>query len=198
MRPYVGFNPTTPQNAAGCRTEPPVSEPRATGTMRAATATAEPPDEPPGTRAGSHGLRAGPNAECSVEEPIANSSRFVLPTMLHPPRRSRATAVASNGERNLPRIREAHVVGMSVVTMLSFTATGIPSPASRATCRNAFNFGFKRSIAASDAATSSVSLAASRASCHGRFRRSVTDHLRDDEVAVVAERRRVRGDGIAV
>jgi len=33
------------------------------------------------TRVGSHGLRAGPNALCSVEEPIANSSRFVLPTI---------------------------------------------------------------------------------------------------------------------
>src|SRR5947208_5921254 len=95
--------------------------------MRAATATADPPDEPPGTRDGSHGLRAEPNAECSVDEPIANSSRFVLPTMLQPPPRSRATAVASNGERKLPRIRDAQVVGMSVVTMLSFTAIGIPS-----------------------------------------------------------------------
>ena len=28
-RPYVGFNPTTPQNAAGWRMEPPVSVPRA-------------------------------------------------------------------------------------------------------------------------------------------------------------------------
>src|SRR4051812_20698012 len=198
MRPYVGLSPTTPQSAAGWRTEPPVSEPRAAGTMRAATATAEPPDEPPGTRVGSHGLRAGPNAECSVDEPIANSSRFVLPTTLHPPARSRATAVASKGDRNLLRIRDAHVVGMSVVTMLSFTATGIPSPASRATCRNALSFGLRRSIAASDAATSSVSLAASRASCHGRCRRSVTDHLRDDEVAVVAERRPVRRNGIAI
>src|SRR3954453_21904777 len=166
--------------------------------MPAATATAEPPDDPPGTRDGSHGLRAGPNAECSVDEPIANSSRFVLPTMLQPPARKRATAVASKGERKLPRIRDAHVVGMPVVTMLSFTAIGIPPPASRATCRNALSFGLRRSIAASDAATSSFSLAASRASCHGRCRRSVTDHLRHDEVAVIAERRRVRGDRIAI
>src|SRR5947209_1712579 len=155
--------------------------------MRAATATAEPPDEPPGTRDGSHGLRAGPNAECSVEEPIANSSRFVLPMMLQLFARSRATAVASNGERKSPRIRDAQVVGMSVVTMLSFTATGIPSPGSRATCRNAFSFGLRRSMAASDAAANSLPLAAARASCHGRFKTSITDHLRHDEMSVVAE-----------
>src|SRR5262245_50885088 len=71
-RPYVGFTPTTPQSAAGCRTEPPVSDPRAAGTMRAATAAAEPPDEPPGTRVRSHGFFAAPNAECSQDEPIAN------------------------------------------------------------------------------------------------------------------------------
>src|SRR5437764_3766395 len=82
-RPYVGLSPTTPQSAAGWRTDPPVSDPSAAGTMRAATATAEPPDDPPGTRVVSHGLHAGPNAECSVDDPIANSSKFVLPTMLH-------------------------------------------------------------------------------------------------------------------
>ena len=47
--------------------------------MPCATAAAEPPLEPPGTRSGATGLRTGPNAEFSVEEPIANSSQFVLP-----------------------------------------------------------------------------------------------------------------------
>ena len=46
--------------AAGWRTEPPVSVPVAAGTSRAATEAAEPPEEPPGTRRVSHGLRAGP------------------------------------------------------------------------------------------------------------------------------------------
>src|SRR5947199_8557458 len=109
----------TPQNAAGWRTEPPVSEPSAAGTMRAATAAAEPPEEPPATRSRSHGLRVGPKAECSVEEPIANSSRLVLPTTDAPHARRRTTAVASNGDTKLARMRDAHVVGMPVVTMLS-------------------------------------------------------------------------------
>src|SRR5438552_10825488 len=79
IRPYVGFSPTTPHSEAGCRTEPPVSVPRAHTASPAATAAAEPPDEPPGTRERSHGLNTGPKAEFSLEEPMANSSQFVLP-----------------------------------------------------------------------------------------------------------------------
>src|SRR5436190_15909508 len=67
-RPYVGLTPTTPQNAAGCRTEPPVSEPSAMRTTPAATQPADPPDDPPGTRSGATGLRATPYALFSVDE----------------------------------------------------------------------------------------------------------------------------------
>ena len=49
-----------PQNAAGWRIEPPVSVPIAQGARPPATAAAEPPDDPPGTRSRSHGLRTGP------------------------------------------------------------------------------------------------------------------------------------------
>ena len=49
--------PVMPQKLAGWRIEPPVSVPVAAGSRRAATAAAEPPDEPPGTRLSSHGLR---------------------------------------------------------------------------------------------------------------------------------------------
>src|ERR1700693_4599470 len=49
QRPYVGFSPTMPQNAAGWRIEPPVSVPVAPTQSFAATAAADPPDEPPGT-----------------------------------------------------------------------------------------------------------------------------------------------------
>src|SRR3954451_19917174 len=78
-RPYVGVTPTPPQKDAGWRMEPPVSEPRAATEVPCATEAAEPPLEPPGTRSGSTGLRTGPYAEFSLEEPIANSSQFVLP-----------------------------------------------------------------------------------------------------------------------
>ena len=49
-----------PVSAAGWRIEPPVSVPSASGTPRAATVAAEPPEEPPGTRSKSHGLWVGP------------------------------------------------------------------------------------------------------------------------------------------
>src|ERR1700733_11251420 len=46
-RPTEGRKPTTLQNAAGLRRDPPVSEPEATGTIPQASATAAPPDDPP-------------------------------------------------------------------------------------------------------------------------------------------------------
>ncbi len=49
-----------PQSAAGCLMEPPVSEPSAQGASPPATAAAEPPEEPPGTRVGSQGFLVGP------------------------------------------------------------------------------------------------------------------------------------------
>src|SRR6185436_20566291 len=97
MRPYVGFTPTTPHNDAGCLTEPPVSDPSAIGTMPAATAVADPPDDPPETRVVSHGLRTGPNAEFSFDEPIANSSQLVLPITTAPAFVRRSTTVALYG-----------------------------------------------------------------------------------------------------
>src|SRR5947199_8344618 len=87
-RPYVGLTPTTPQNAAGCRTEPPVSEPSAMSTIPAATAAADPPLDPPGTRVGSIGFRAGPNALFSLDEPIANSSMLDLAMITAPASRN--------------------------------------------------------------------------------------------------------------
>ena len=48
IAPNVGLKPTMPQKAAGRRTEPPVWVPMASGTMPAATAAAEPDEEPPG------------------------------------------------------------------------------------------------------------------------------------------------------
>jgi hypothetical protein len=59
-RPYVGFAPTTPQKAAGRMTEPFVCDPIAAGTIPAATAAADPIDDPPGVREGSCGFRVGP------------------------------------------------------------------------------------------------------------------------------------------
>src|SRR2546429_1147059 len=116
-----------PQYAAGRRIEPPVSVPSAPRHCAAATATAEPPDDPPGTRSASQGLRVGPNAEFSVDEPMANSSRLVLPTTTAPASASRDTIVASYGGRQFSRMRDEHVVGTPLVHMLSLRATATPA-----------------------------------------------------------------------
>src|SRR6478735_3321988 len=129
--------PTVAVTCAGCRMDPPVSEPRARGASQAATAAAEPPPDPPGMRERSQGLRVGPYAECSVDEPIANSSMFVLPSGTRPAARERATTVASYGDMYPSRIFDPLVDGMSVVTSTSLIARGTPargpsdSPAAR-------------------------------------------------------------------
>ena len=48
------------------------------------TTAAEPPELPPGTCSGFQGFFVGPKAEFSVEEPIANSSKFVFPVNITP------------------------------------------------------------------------------------------------------------------
>ncbi len=93
--------PAMPQNAAGWRMEPPVSVAVAPIAMRAATAAALPPEEPPGTRrfSGSfarlHGFSTGPKAEVVLDEPMANSSRLSLPRNTAPSRSRLAVTVLS-------------------------------------------------------------------------------------------------------
>src|SRR3954453_5008992 len=104
--------------------DPPGSVPMAIGASNAGTGAADPPPEPPGIRSRSHGLWVGPYAECSVEEPIANSSMFVLPSGRGPAARGRATTVASYGDMYPSRMRDPLVEGMSVVTSTSLIASG--------------------------------------------------------------------------
>ncbi len=115
--------------------EPPVSEPRAHGASPAVTAAAEPPPDPPGTRVGSHGFREGPKAEFSVEEPIANSSVFVLPRSWRSASLQRAATVESKTGTYPARIFEPAVVSTPFVEMTSFSAIGTPSPSVSSTVR---------------------------------------------------------------
>src|SRR5580700_2874183 len=124
MRPYVGLKPMRLQNAPGSRMDPPVSLPKPMAASRAATAAADPPLEPPGTRERSYGLRVTPSAEFSHELPIANSSRFVFPIGMQPASSIRATAVAVYGAIQCSRILLPHVVRVAVRHMLSLTASG--------------------------------------------------------------------------
>src|SRR5215472_5159909 len=113
--------------------EPPVSEPSASGVIAAATATADPPLEPPGIRSSAHGFLTGPNAEFSLDEPIANSSQLVFPTMTAPAAFNRSTTVASYGGTNVSRMRDDAVVLTPRVQMLSLSAIGTPASGQAAT-----------------------------------------------------------------
>src|SRR5690606_21387316 len=67
MRPKDGLRPAMPQNEAGMRTEPPMSEPSATATQPDATAAPAPPEDPPDVLAGFQGLRVMPQSGLSVK-----------------------------------------------------------------------------------------------------------------------------------
>src|SRR5205823_13579390 len=92
----------------------------------AATAAAEPPLDPPGTRDRSHGLRVDFSAEFSVDEPMANSSRLVLPNGIAPAARNFSITVASYGARYPRRIFDAQVHGWPATLMISLIAIGTP------------------------------------------------------------------------
>ena len=81
--------PTVPVMAAGWRIEPPVSVAVAARHKSAATAAADPPDDPPGTSATldplrRQGLVTGPKRLVSFDEPMANSSLLSLPSITAP------------------------------------------------------------------------------------------------------------------
>ena len=84
-----------PQNEAGLRRLPPVSEPVQTGSMSVASAAAEPPDEPPALRPGLNGLPVAPHTGLRLFEPAPNSGTLVLPTTTAPAARTRDTITLS-------------------------------------------------------------------------------------------------------
>src|SRR4051812_49877227 len=101
-----------PVKAAGWRIEPPVSVPVAPSASRAATAEAEPPEEPPGTSGvfapfRRHGEITGPYADVSFDEPMANSSQLVLPSSTAPSRHKFSVTADSYGGGEKPPVRAA-------------------------------------------------------------------------------------------
>src|SRR5204863_6217173 len=77
--PMDGRRPTTPQNEAGMRSEPPRSVPSASAIMPDASAAAPPPVDPPALRLVFQGLRVLPKTSLKVLPPAANSGQLVLP-----------------------------------------------------------------------------------------------------------------------
>src|SRR5262249_15468253 len=121
MAPTVGLKPKQPQKLDGRRMEPTTCVPSPAAMAPTATAAAEPLEEPPGVRAGSHGLQV---PRGSVE---ANSVVTVLPTITAPASRSAATLAPSRLLRNPTNSGEPFSVGMSKVSMMSLMPIGIPS-----------------------------------------------------------------------
>src|SRR3954451_6621341 len=96
--------------------------------MPAETAALEPPLEPPGVLAGSHGLRVTPSAGLAVYAQVPNSGAAVFPIGIAPAARSRATWIASLGIAGPPaNQREPRVVGIPAQSSRSFTPNGTPA-----------------------------------------------------------------------
>ena len=148
--------PTTPHSEAGWRTLPPVSDPSAPRHSSAATAAALPPLDPPGTRVRSHGLRVVKKAEFSVDEPMANSSVLVLPTITAPAARSLRITVASKGGTKSSKIFEPHVAGTPSTRITSLIAKGIPSKAGNSAPSSASANALSAAAASSSAASGST------------------------------------------
>jgi hypothetical protein len=128
--PGPGFSPTTPQQAAGIRIEPPPSEPSASAAIPAASAAAPPPVEPPGVLLVSQGFLVAVNAAGSVNGQIANSGIWVLPITTHPAARSRRTSSSSRSAGSARVAADPARVGTPATSTLSLTATGTPASGS--------------------------------------------------------------------
>src|SRR5262245_57808671 len=112
--------------AAGFRTEPALSVPMDAKQRSAATATADPPLEPPGILDKSHGLYVVPKYGLIVVPPAAHSCILVFPRIIAPALLSRATTVASKSGTQSARIFDPAVVLTPRVAKLSLIDTGIP------------------------------------------------------------------------
>src|SRR5437870_11650853 len=98
----------------------------------AATAEADPPDEPPGTSvvldpSRRHGLTTGPKHEVSFDEPIANSSLLSFPSITAPSRHRFDVMVDSYVGVKSSRIFEPAVVRTPLVQNRSLMPSGMPS-----------------------------------------------------------------------
>src|SRR3954467_3894492 len=132
--------------APGGRCGPPVSVAVAPRQSRAATAAADPPDEPPGTRWAPstapeaseactfeprrrHGDTTGPKALVSFDEPMANSSLLSLPSITAPSRHSCCVMVDSYCGSKPLRMFDPAVVWKPLVQNRSLIPSGSPSSA---------------------------------------------------------------------
>src|SRR4051794_12309818 len=108
------------------RIEPPPSPPVASVHNPPATAAAEPPDEPPGVRPSSHGLRVGPLSFVNVRLTPPNSLDVVSPNGTAPASSRRVTIVAVYDATRSRKTTDASVEGQPLTPVNSFTPSGTP------------------------------------------------------------------------
>ena len=126
MRPREALKPSTPQQDAGIRIEPPPSEPCAIAHRPAASAAPAPPLEPPAFRSRSHGVRHGPFRIESVKAVVPNSGVFVLPSTMKPAAFSRVTWARSKSGTFDSNARLENVVRVPAVVSRSLSEIGTP------------------------------------------------------------------------
>src|ERR1035441_5837341 len=107
-RPKVGRSPVSPQRVEGEEMEPSVSEPIAKATQPAATALAEPAEDPLDPCSGFHGLRVRPPNHLS---PMASAPSVNLATSTAPAASRRSTTVASSSNDWFSKPPAPQVVG---------------------------------------------------------------------------------------
>lgn len=122
------------------RIEPRPSLPCAIGTRPAATAAAAPPEEPPGVRPVSHGLRVTPlSSSVSAQRP--SSGMRVTPRITAPAPRSRRTTSWSASATGVRTAADPFQVGSPATGVFSLTATGTPASGrlARSSCSSTFS-----------------------------------------------------------
>ena len=116
--------------------DPAPSVPIAATPMPVATATAAPPLDPPAVRSTCQGLRVTPVIWLTVAALQPNSEVLVLPMMIAPAARSRATAGASVSGTQSAHATDPRVVRRPAVGVRSFTDIGTPSNGYRCHARS--------------------------------------------------------------
>src|SRR4051812_37313994 len=122
-RPNVGRNPVTPQRIDGATMLPPVSLPTENATSPAAVAEPGPALEPDAPSSISHGFIVWPPNQMSFS---ASAPKLSLAMSTAPAALSRATTTESALGIRLRNGSAPYVVGMSFVSIKSFTPYGIP------------------------------------------------------------------------
>ena len=104
-----------------------MSEPASSPVSPAASAAAEPPDDPPGVRVRSHGLLQVPCIELKLCQSDSMNGTFVLPKTTAPAARYFSTTAESVSATLSLNSGTPQVVGAPVRSKLSLTVTGRPS-----------------------------------------------------------------------